>query len=173
MSWLRAFAVSLVLGTNTVACASGVDSGTPVESSSAGDLCARACQMRLERGCVTDAVLCAATCVVARAAGYCSAELDTHLACVADAVDLHCGRTPNGGSCDPEGGDLEHCLAAHAVGDLPPDCYGKACNSQCGPIGKALCAPGKTYLCECPSGASGERRCSDDGCFWLPCECAP
>jgi hypothetical protein len=172
MSWLRSLAVLLVLGATTVCCASDAP-GTPAPGSSRdGDLCSSACAERVERGCVVDPAACTQTCLAARTAGYCSAELDAHLTCVVGAADLHCGRAPNGGSCDGEAVALEHCIAEHAVDDTPPDCYGNACTWQCGPIGKQLCAPGKAYLCECPSGASGEQRCAHDGCFWLPCSCS-
>ncbi len=169
MSWLRRSTLALVVATSSVCCASSP--GDPFDTTQAGDICSLACERRNQAGCVVDVALCTETCAQARSAGYCSAELDSALGCVAVAKDLHCGRAPNGGSCDTEGILLEHCLSAHSVGEKPPDCYGKECSWECGPIGKQLCTPERSYLCECPSGASGTRKCANDGCFWLPCDC--
>ncbi len=170
MTRLSRLALALVLGATAVCCASD-PLGAPVKGTEADDLCALACESRSEAGCLTDVAACADTCSLARVAGYCAEELDARLVCQASAPDLRCGRVPTGGPCDDEGVALERCLSLHSVGNQPPDCYGKECSWQCGPIGKQLCTPDQSSLCECPSGASGTRTCSSDGCFWSPCDC--
>lgn len=171
MSRFGRLALALLLGTTAPGCSAELDAQLPGEVSS-GDLCQLACERRALEGCVVDVAACSETCATARAAGFCASELELSLACVAGAEVVHCGRAPNGSSCDAEALALERCIATHAVPDTPPDCYGHECSWECGPIGQKLCTPDMSYLCECPAGGSGERRCSSDGCFLAPCACA-
>lgn len=121
MHWLCSMLPAVALGAALQGCGGNFDSGVPEETSAGGDLCFRACERRVQRGCATDSAVCVETCAVARAAGYCSEELETNLACVAEADDLRCGRAPNGGPCDEPGVALERCVSGHR--EPPIDCY--------------------------------------------------
>lgn len=170
MTTLARLALLFAIAGPLSGCSSELGDFEPIGVES-GDLCTRACERKLDEGCVADVATCISTCITARGAGYCTGELDRNLACVAAADVLRCGRAPNGGSCDEESLALERCISSHHAFDEPPDCWGKECYQRCGPIGVEICAPGQSHVCQCPSGASGSQKCSLDGCFWSPCEC--
>ena len=148
MSWLRGLALAAVLAGATLGCSSeilGQTAGAPGDV----ELCGAACATELGSGCVPDLVACIRVCHEARESGLCAAELDLHLACVAEASDLRCGRPPNGGACNAEDLALEHCILVHSVGDAPPDCWGEECTWECGPLGRKICVPGSVRACAC------------------------
>lgn len=172
MPWLRGLPLAVALTVSSLRCSPEPEPAA-IAATPAGALCALACERRHEAGCVADVATCTATCEIARGAEACAVELEAALTCQVDADHLHCGRPPTGSECDDVGVALEHCLTNHAIGTTPPDCYGKECTWVCEPIGKQLCTPSQLYDCTCPSGAPGEARCSTDGCFLMPCACAP
>lgn len=167
------FIVALGLTAAALRCAGDPDHDGERGAVPSGDLCSSACRQRANAGCVADEATCTQTCEIARAVGYCGAELEAKLTCLVGADHLHCGRPPTGSPCDDVELALERCLSTHSVGDTPPDCTGNDCTWVCDPIGTRLCRPGAEYDCECPSGAQGQARCTDDGCLLQPCQCQP